>query len=176
MLAILFTPVFHLLSALHDPAAVPQSAVECRLWDEAFLSVFNSALLMTLIGALAWGLVLGLLFGRSLWPFTAPRSRILWSGFVWFLLMVFGVVVWPFFGLGLLWFNGVDPVYLQCNAQAFSASGLLGGAIGAGVPAISQVPALLGLLLGATVLGGLGALALSELLARFLPSNLHAKV
>jgi hypothetical protein len=107
--------------------------------------------------------------GRIFWIAAAPYKRIFVVGITCLLAVTVGIPFGPWiFGLGRLWFGGVDPLYFDCAGVQFGANGLLGGMVSPGIPAVTQWPVMLLALSGATVIGGLLAGAITSLInARF---------
>lgn len=146
----------------------PPSASQCRQWDEAYLALFRTALWGMLIGSSLVSLFVPPLLGKQWWWATSPRLRILWTTLAIWLLVLFGIVLWPrLFGFGL-WFSGIDPRYLECETSSFGATGLLDGLIGSGVATIAQWPAMVILLSAAAFIGGIAACGVSVILNRYL--------
>lgn len=138
------------------------SRTQCKVWDDAFLTIFNWALLTVFIATLVLSLLSGLL-GRLIWLFTSPNIRIVVVTFSCLLLMVLGVGLGPWtIGLGLAWFSGIDPRYFDCSSTQFGAEGLFAGQIGAGVSAIAQTPAIIISLSATAILGGILAFLISS--------------
>lgn len=144
------------------------SRTQCKLWDDAFLSVFNWSLWGTLAGACVLSLFAGIVLGKLFWIFTAPRRRIFIITLICLgsVMLLIGFGPW-LIGLGRLWFAGIDPRYFDCSTMQFGAEGFFGGLFGSGVPAIAQVPAVVIALCSAAILGGLLAWVLSEVLSRW---------
>jgi hypothetical protein len=144
------------------------SRTQCKVWDDAFLTIFNWALVIVFIAALVLSLLSGLL-GRLIWSFTSPNIRILIVTFSCLLLMILGVGLGPWtIGLGRAWFSGIDPRYFDCTSTQFGAEGLFAGQLGAGVSAIAQTPAIIVALSAAAILGGILALLISSTALRVL--------
>jgi len=140
------------------------SRTQCKQWDDAFLSLFNWAVVGSSLITLALSLMSGFL-GRVFWIAAAPYKRIVVVGLTCLLAVTVGIPFGPWvFGLGRLWFGGVDPMYFDCAGIQFGANGLLGGIISPGIPAVTQWPVMLLALSGSTVLGGFIAGAISGLI------------
>jgi hypothetical protein len=153
--------------ALGQPGATI-SRTQCKQWDDAFLTIFNWALVTVFIAALVLSLLSGLL-GKLIWSFTSPNIRIVGITLSCLLLMILGVGLGPWtIGLGRAWFSGIDPRYFDCASMQFGAEGLFAGQLGAGVPAIAQTPAIIVALSAAAILGGILALLISSTALRVL--------
>ena len=158
------------LVSLPQLAADEPTRVQCRGWDQAFLSITESSITLVFFCALLGGLAVGILWGRRAWWAAAPYLRVAIAGVLALLIALFAVLLWPSLGgLGRAWMSGVDPAYLACRGISFGAEGFFDGAIGAGVAAFSQMPTIALLLVGAAALGGLLCLAISYLFATYGP-------
>jgi hypothetical protein len=156
-------------------AASPPMRTQCKQWDDAFLALFNYALLGTVAGTFLLALLLGFL-GKNFWWCAAPRLRIIVVTLTCLTLVVLGIALGPWvIGLGHYWFGGVDARYYECEGVAFGAEGFFGGLIGAGVAVIVQWPIMLLALSAAAILGGILAWIVSELVNR-LALGVPAKV
>jgi hypothetical protein len=144
------------------------SRTQCKQWDDAFLTVFNWALVGAFIGSFLLSLLSGLL-GKLFWLFSSPNIRIIivTLSCLLFMVLVVGLGPWTV-GFGRGWFTGIDPRYFDCASMQFGAEGLFAGQWGAGVPAIAQTPAIVIALSAAAVLGGIVAWLVSTTAVRFL--------
>jgi hypothetical protein len=148
-----------------QPLSAP-SNTQCKQWDDAFVGAFEAGFWACLAVSLLLGLFIGFL-GRLFWLAAAPRIRILVATCLVFSAIAVAIVALPWMmGFGWLWFSGVGEGYFDCQDRNFGAKGLFGGLVGAGVAALAQWPALLGLLALAAIAGGLLAWGISEGLAR----------
>lgn len=142
------------------------SNVDCAAWDQAYIAVAHTSVWGVLLSSAVAGLAVGYLLGGRSWVAAAPRARVLVAAGTVLSIALVAVVAWPAFGLGTAWFSGVPPNYLGCRGLSFGAQGFLGGLIGSGVPAITQVPAVIGLQVAAAALGSASCLGISTFLAR----------
>jgi hypothetical protein len=162
-----FWRVTPLVAAFSFPLLAQPRRTACLQWDQAYNQIVIIGLAGAAIASVVLWLVAVFVFGRHAWWAASPRARISIAAFTSGSLAVALVVVWPrVFGLGRAVFSAIDSQYLNCQATAFGAPGLLYGVIGKTVPAFSQWPAITGLLYGAAMVGGAVAWMISEAMVR----------
>lgn len=148
--------------------ATTPTRTQCRQWDDAFIATFNIAFWVTLFLTLLCSLLIPPLCGRFYWWLTRPLLRVVWISLIFLGISSLAVIVWPYsVGLGWLWFNGVDPKYLDCESVQFGASGLFDGLMGRGIAAIALWPVMFACLLIAAIVGGGLAIGTSKIMCRF---------
>lgn len=141
--------------------AVAPSRTQCRQWDDALLSLFNWAVTGSALITLALSLMSGFL-GRVSWIAAAPYKRIVAVIIGCLLTVTVGIPLGPWiFGLGRGWFGGVATPYFDCASVQFGATGLFGGLISPGIPALAQWPVMILAFCGTTGVGGLAAAFIS---------------
>jgi hypothetical protein len=141
------------------------SRTQCKQWDDSYLFIFNFFLIISLLLPLALNTLFPPVLGRRFWFLTSPRLRLIFMSLFAAIILSAAFVAIPFvIGFGTFIFAGVDQAYFGCEATKFGATGLLFGLVGSGVAAISQWPVVLALLMSASIVGGLVAFAVSEIL------------
>ncbi|HET7436109.1 MAG TPA: hypothetical protein VFN10_15470 [Thermoanaerobaculia bacterium] len=146
---------------------------ECRQWDEAYLTLFETFIAIAFASSTALALSTGLL-GRRYWWAASPARRTCISTVGTFGTVAFSLEAWPrLIGFGSVWFSGIGPQYFDCQERAFNATGLFDGVIGANVPALAQWPAITAILLASALAGGTLAFVAGRLIVKF--SGLAAK-
>ena len=151
------------------------SRTQCKQWDDNYLFLLNLFLLAGVFLPLALNLFLPPLLGSRIWVLTAPRMRILYTSLIVAVVLTTVLVGLPFvLGFGHFIFSGIDPTYFNCETVRFGATGLVFGLVGGGIAAVAQWLAMLVLLTVSSVLGGLIAFVVSEILARYI--GLRARV
>lgn len=127
----------------------------CRQWDDAFLAAFYSGTALFTLAAILIVLFSGLvpwLFPAPWWS-RRPSWRMVVTTVVVSIAAILVLVTTPSYQLGAWAYGGVDPAYRLCSERPFGAQGLLGGAIGAGQPALSQKTSLALILITAVLFG-----------------------
>jgi hypothetical protein len=122
----------------------PDLTIECRQWDDAFITNFYLGALIAGILALVLTLISGFIerLFPGPWMRRQPWYRAAWVFGAIFTIFATVLVLVPKWYLGAPIYSGVDPVYRECVTQPFGAAGLIGGRIGAGTAAYAQKPAL----------------------------------
>lgn len=152
---------------VYGQSATAPTRTQCKQWDDSYLFLLNLFLLGALFLPLILNLSLPPLLGKRIWILTAPQARILVISSLLTVLLTAGFLGVPaLLGFGHFIFSGVDPAYLYCETMNFGATGLLFGLFGPGIAALSQWLTVLALLGISSVLGGVLALFVSELLRR----------
>jgi hypothetical protein len=161
MLVVLLVQTGAFAQSLSSP-----TRTQCKQWDDAYLSTFQTGLVVCAVATLVLALLVGLL-GRWSWIAAAPRLRIVMVALLVGLVVEVGIVATPWMvGFGWLWFSAVDTAYFNCIPMRFGAQGILKGLIGPDVAAVAQWPTLIYLLLSAAATAGLAAWLISEFVAR----------
>jgi hypothetical protein len=113
------------------------SNVSCKIWDDAYLTIFHNSFAGVFAGAVLLPFFLAPL-GRRSWLMTRHSARAAVTASLLFLAAILLIVAWPWvFGFGNFIFTGVQQDYMFCTEVTFRRSGLFGGLVGAGVPAVS---------------------------------------
>lgn len=151
---------FSFFSLVYGQSTDEPTNRQCKLWDDAFLATFEVGVILTLIAASAIGL-LSTSLGVRFWPFTRPNFRIWLVVVTVALIALIAFVGLPYLWPGALWYAGIDPLYSQCPGKPFGATGFFDGSIGKDVAAIAQPMTMVALVIGASILGGIIANAIS---------------
>lgn len=153
--------------SVYGQSSATPSRTQCKQWDDSYLFLFNFFLLAGLFLPVALNTLLPPVLGRRIWFLTSPRLRVLYMSLIVAVILATVFVALPFVvGFGSFIFSGVDRSYLGCETLKFGGAGLLFGLVGSGIAAIAQWPAVLALLMGACIVGGLIASVVSAVLVR----------
>ena len=141
LIVVLVAAALVTVPALAQRSSTEPTGTQCKVWDAAYLAVFNSSLLTALAVAVLLPFLLALL-GRRSWFMTRHAARAGLAAGVAFVLAAGLVVAWPVtLGFGSFPLAEIPAAYRQCHSLQHSRpdfAGLFGGLVGQGTPAFAS--------------------------------------